>query len=92
MPEMPAPGEMTEVLSRTIELAEAELGTEVATQLAEVMSAVCLSLTDIDGRYFITFGGSGAIAFTGVPVTRLAKVGGPLIDTLFRCYCEAIGA
>jgi hypothetical protein len=32
------------------------------------------------------------VKMAGVPVTRLAKVGGPLIDTLFRCYCEAIGA
>lgn len=31
------------------------------------------------------------VKMSGVPMTRLAKVGGPLIDTLFSCYKESAG-
>lgn len=30
------------------------------------------------------------VKMSGVPVARLAKVGGPLIDTLFSCYRECV--
>lgn len=30
------------------------------------------------------------VKMTGVPLTKLTKVGGPLIDRLFKCYCAAL--
>lgn len=127
-----APGleEMTARLQETVGLAQSELSQDEVAALAAVMKAMCLSLTDIDARFYVVFADSAGASFAlddpgcepmltitttaqvfdrmamgeanpavelamrkvkmgGVPVTRLAKVGGNLIDTLFRCYREA---
>lgn len=122
---------MAPVLEKTVELAGQTLGREQAAGLSEVMSALCLSLTDIEERYYVTFTPGGDVGFTledpaaeptltitttarvfhamavgeanpamefamrrvkmaGVPASRLAKVGGTLIDTLFSCYRDAL--
>lgn len=131
MPDVPEKDDMTAALDKTISLAGQELGSVEAVKLSEVMTAMCLSLTDIEMRYYVTFSQAGEVQFqlddpgtepmltittsadvfhrmafgeanpamefamrrvkmAGVPVTRLTKVGGPLIDTLFNCYRQAM--
>jgi len=133
MSEVPNRDQMIERLEKTVELAGAQLGPGDVAELAAVMKAMCLALTDIDARCYVVFRGSGEADFTmedpaleptltitttagvfdrmatgeanpamelamrkvkmtGVPVTRLAKVGGNLIDTLFKCYREALSS
>ena len=121
---------MTARLEKTVALARDELSGDDVAALAEVMKAMCLSLTDIDARFYVIFTEADAsfavedpglepmltitstaavfdrmamgeanpaielamrkVKMGGVPVTRLAKVGGNLIDTLFKCYREAV--
>jgi len=128
--ETPGLQEMTARLQKTVGLAQGELSGDDVAALAAVMKAMCLSLTDIDARFYVVFDDSAGASFAvddpglepmltitttaevfdrmalgnsnpavelamrkvkmgGVPVTRLAKVGGNLIDTLFQCYCQA---
>jgi putative sterol carrier protein len=130
MADAPEKERMTETLKNTIDLAEKNLGTEEVVKLSAVMQALCLNLTDIETRYYVTFGTSGAAEFSledpaaepmltitttaavfhrmamgesnpavefamrkvkmsGVPMPKLARVGGNLIDTLFQCYKES---
>ncbi|MHB8894881.1 MAG: SCP2 sterol-binding domain-containing protein [Candidatus Geothermincolia bacterium] len=127
MAEVPDRAVMTDVLQRTVERAESELGAEEGARLAEVMRALCLDLTDLEARYYVIFNEDGGARFSvedpqvdpmltiattavvfhkmavgesnpalefamrkvkmsGVPMPKLVKVGGNLIDTLFSCY------
>lgn len=59
MAEVPSIEEMPKVLKETVEKAEAELDAGEIVKLAGVMRALCLELTDIGLKYFISFGLDG---------------------------------
>lgn len=131
MADLPASEQMDGIVRGTIELAAVKLGPEEVAKLAEVMSAFCLDLTDLDRRYYVAFSPDGSARFAedaadrepmltittttpvlhamacgetepakafamrkvklaGVPLMKLARVAGDLIDVLFECYREKL--
>lgn len=64
MSDAPDKEAMALALEKTIELAEAKLGSEEVVKLSGVMRSLCLNLTDIETRCYVIFEETGAADFS----------------------------